>query len=955
MKKSTHCAQCPLHDRPCMQQDFVPEPDILFVGGYPVDTDCRFGAFRGKNSILLRNIVEGVQRTRPINNKLFVDYTYACQCSPEYDSENKKFRINAEIVSHCSVILKQRIDRQKPRAIVALGGDALRALDFKMQLKDMRGGIYHFTSEGRRIPVVATFHIVAVSKSPGYLPTFEKDIRKAVSLAKDGLTDVHMDIRTPTTVPEIVAQLDAILEAARQLKEKNMPPLALAVDTETTALKPYYQEERVIMVSMSHEQGEGLAYPFEHRQCPFTPEEFAIVKEKTAEVLGSPLVSIIMANGKFDTQWLSYHYGIAMQPLAYDVLLAEHVLDEDKKGEYSLKDITRDRFPSMGKYEDELKQHLKDVWDAKDAKIAELEAQHKEAVKKTIVDWWVGLSFDQRKAAYVPWVEKGYVLLSDINDLVDVQYRKLHGELVIPKKYQEALSRLISTVPEDELRTLITLPELVVPEELRVKTYEDADIGILLQYAAIDALTTRMILADQQPDFARERQRIAVTEKALGRKLPTRHCYDVMWDNTVPLCRCIADMEYNGVRLDREKCKHYKEVIAEKIKEAEDVMFTEVGRRFNTSSSSPDLAKILFEEMHLPVKKRTETGAPSTDAETIKELADEYTIPFLDKLLIFRKLDKCLHTYIENWLNYSAYDGKIHAEFNQIGTATYRLSSANPNVQNISFQLKEANLNLKELFIPDTDNDIIMELDISNAEMRVLTAYSKDTALTEAFNTGKDLHCLTAAGISNYTYDDIKAHKEDKTTDQYHKRQLAKKVNFGTIYCMSADRLQQQLWSELKIQEPLEQCQEYLDKFFETYPGVKDYIDTTKAFVARFGYTWTFTGRRRRFAIAQYSRAQASRMGRQAVNARIQTTSSDLVMYNLIDVANWLKPRNGRLLLTVHDSLLFQLPKDTGPILADITNIITNRTAERAPWLPVEWKFDIGCGPNYGDTHGEVQ
>ena len=118
---------------------------------------------------------------------------------------------------------------------------------------------------------------------------------------------------------------------------------------------------------------------------------------------------------------------------------------------------------------------------------------------------------------------------------------------------------------------------------------------------------------------------------------------------------------------------------------------------------------------------------------------------------------------------------------------------------------------------------------------------------------------------------------------------------------MSAERLQQQLWSELRIQEPLEQCQEYLDKFFDTYPGVKQYIDSTKAFVANFGFTWTFTGRRRRFAIARYNSAQAARMGRQAVNARIQTTSSDLVMYNLIDIANWLKTKGGRLLLTVHD------------------------------------------------------
>lgn len=176
-----------------------------------------------------------------------------------------------------------------------------------------------------------------------------------------------------------------------------------------------------------------------------------------------------------------------------------------------------------------------------------------------------------------------------------------------------------------------------------------------------------------------------------------------------------------------------------------------------------------------------------------------------------------------------------------------------------------------------------------------------------------------------------------------------------TIYCMSAQRLQQQIWSEMRIEEPLEKCEEYLNKFFETYPGVKRYIDETKAFVERFGFTWTYTGRRRRFAIAKYNRNQAARMGRQAVNARIQTTSSDLVMYNLIDVANWLRPRNGRVLLTVHDSILSQLPKNIRPVLGELKELITVGTANRAPWLPVEWKFDVGRGPNYGDTHEKVE
>lgn len=171
---------------------------------------------------------------------------------------------------------------------------------------------------------------------------------------------------------------------------------------------------------------------------------------------------------------------------------------------------------------------------------------------------------------------------------------------------------------------------------------------------------------------------------------------------------------------------------------------------------------------------------------------------------------------------------------------------------------------------------------------------------------------------------------------------------------MTGETLRKKLWADLRIEETTEQCNEYLVKFFETYPGVKTYIDQTKKFVQRFYFTYTFTGRRRRFDAGAYDSYQLARMCRQAVNARIQSTSSDLVMYNLIDISRWIKGLGGRILLTVHDSIVFQLPKNVDGVLANLTHLITEKTAERAPWLPVEWKFDVGKGPNYGDTHLEV-
>jgi len=324
-------------------------------------------------------------------------------------------------------------------------------------------------------------------------------------------------------------------------------------------------------------------------------------------------------------------------------------------------------------------------------------------------------------------------------------------------------------------------------------------------------------------------------------------------------------------------------------------------------------------------------------------------------LLSFRKIEKCVHTYLLNWINMSEFDGKLHCKFNQTGTATFRLSSSNPNLQNVPFYLKEADLNLKALFRPDSDEYDLYDLDISNAEMRVLCAYSKDEALIDAFNNGKDLHCLTASGISEYSYEEILANKEDKSTDHYTKRQVAKKVNFGTIYCMMATTLQARLWSDMRIKITLEEAEAYLKSFFDTYPGVHKYITSTQNFVSSFKFTYTYTGRRRRFPIAAHNPRMINRVARQAVNARIQTTSTDIVGKNLTDLDRAIRPLGGRVILTVHDSIVFQLPKGTSGVRELLDNTVVAKTREDCPWLPVEWKYDCGYGPSYGEAKDDVK
>lgn len=171
---------------------------------------------------------------------------------------------------------------------------------------------------------------------------------------------------------------------------------------------------------------------------------------------------------------------------------------------------------------------------------------------------------------------------------------------------------------------------------------------------------------------------------------------------------------------------------------------------------------------------------------------------------------------------------------------------------------------------------------------------------------------------------------------------------------MSAPSLAAQLWAEMRIKVTEEEAQEYLNKFFERYPNVAQYIAATQNAAANFGYVTTFTGRRRRFPIVKYNRSARARVSRQSVNARIQSTSSDLVQRNMIELHKAIKPLGGRLIITVHDSVGFQVPKGTRGMATLLDDVIRKKTAEQFPWLPVEWKFDVARGPSYGECSEEV-
>lgn len=680
MNKTGVCLDCPLRYRESLDLPNNPNPDILFIGGYPISIDVERGPFMGKNSHLLKQVVETVRKQRQGGMQMRLSYSYIAQCAPEYDAENKKYQINADVMHRCSQHILEHIDTEKPKCIVALGTDAIRGLGLKGTEGDLRGGIYQIkTTDGVPIPVVCTYHIVKVSREPGLLPTLKKDINKAFIVASDSLGDQELDLRWHTEADKIVRSLTGLTEYAERFRKAKNRPLPVAIDTETSSLTPYNPNDRMIAVSLSWADLQGYAFAWEHREKKFTPDEYAEMYKALSDLVSSENIYWITANGKFDQQWIRMRYSLPLRSIKYDTMLAEHILDEDKKGEYSLKDITRDRFPSMGKYEEELHEHLEASWQVKRDEIARLTTEHKENEEKRIIEWWTGLEREDRHRFVSGWLERGIILLEDTNSLLDVQLRKYRGEMLITKKYQKSVLKMVKGLDIEERKKLGLHTELVIPPELEHETFEDAPLDVLLKYAAIDALTTRMITKDQREHDFKDDEKLLNRVKVREKQAPkTRGIFNAMQEITMPMSEVLAEMEFNGVRFDRDKARQYRETILESMAEAKDALYTEIGREFNLNSSSPDVANILFDEMHLPVLKRTDSGAPSVDADTLKQLADDHDLPFLHKLLTYRKLDKCLHTYIDNWLKMSELDGRIHCSFNQIGTATYRLSSSNP-------------------------------------------------------------------------------------------------------------------------------------------------------------------------------------------------------------------------------------------------------------------------------------
>lgn len=414
----------------------------------------------------------------------------------------------------------------------------------------------------------------------------------------------------------------------------------------------------------------------------------------------------------------------------------------------------------------------------------------------------------------------------------------------------------------------------------------------------------------------------------LSGELKTKGMLSLYREIEMPVAFVLYDMEKEGIAIDREALKKYGEDLSVSIAELEKRIYKAAGEEFNINSPK-QLGVILFEKLQMPNSKKTKTGY-STSAEVLEKLAVDY--PIVSDILEYRQLTKLKSTYADGLANYIDETGRIHTTFNQTITATGRLSSTEPNLQNIPIRIEQGKM-IRKVFHPAKGN-LFVDSDYSQIELRVLAHVADDEKLIEAFQNGQDIHRTTASHVFGVPFDEV--------TDL--QRRNAKAVNFGIVYGISAFGLSQDLNISRK------EAQEFIDKYFETYPKIKAFLDSTVEQAKKDGYIKTLFNRIRPIPELSSSNFMQRQFGeRVAMNSPIQGTAADIIKIAMIRVHDRLirDKLKSKLILQVHDELLIEtLEEEKEQVIALLEEEMKN-----AVKLKVSMEVGTETGYDWYDAH----
>ncbi|MEZ4988419.1 MAG: DNA polymerase I [Saprospiraceae bacterium] len=448
------------------------------------------------------------------------------------------------------------------------------------------------------------------------------------------------------------------------------------------------------------------------------------------------------------------------------------------------------------------------------------------------------------------------------------------------------------------------------------KTMRQVPVQDIVDYACEDADITLQLFHRLEASLKAEPKLMELYEQMEG-----------------PLVRVLAEMEYEGVNVDADFLKQYSDELAEEIVALDDKIQAEAGVPFNVASPK-QVGEILFDHLKIPYKKsKTKTGQYSTDEETMSEIAPDY--PIAADILRHRGLTKLRSTYLDalpQLINRKT--GRIHTHYNQTVAATGRLSSKDPNLQNIPIRTPEGR-RVREAFVPRDSDHVLLAADYSQIELRLIAEISGDEGMLDAFTNGLDIHRATAARVFDTPYDEV-------DRDQ---RNRAKTVNFAIIYGAGATNLSQQLGISRT------EAKELIDTYFSRYPGLKDYMEKTIQYARDNGYVTTLQGRRRQLLdINSKSSLARSNAERMAINTPIQGTAADMIKIAMLQVQKALQEGGfqSRMILQVHDELVFDTLKTE---LETVKRIILAAMKDALPGLKVPIVVEAGVGDNWLEAH----
>ncbi|MCB0703934.1 MAG: DNA polymerase I [Saprospiraceae bacterium] len=464
--------------------------------------------------------------------------------------------------------------------------------------------------------------------------------------------------------------------------------------------------------------------------------------------------------------------------------------------------------------------------------------------------------------------------------------------------------------------------------------YQPISIKTLIGKGGKNQLTMRDIPVEKVTEYAAEDADITLQLKEyLEPKLQEEKLEELYRTMEEPLIHTLVELEYNGIRLDADYLEKYSVELGKEIQDLERQILKEAGVRFNIASPK-QVGEVLFERLKIPYRwTKTKSGQYSTNEEKLAELAGEH--PIIDAILKHRGLTKLKSTYVDalpRMVNPKT--GRVHSSFNQALASTGRLSSNNPNLQNIPVRTPEG-AKVREAFIPRNEDCVLLAADYSQIELRIIAEISGDEAMLKAFQEGKDIHRATAAGVFSVPFDEV-------TREQ---RYRAKTVNFSIIYGAGSTNLSRQLGI------PRAEAKELIDNYFAQYPGLRNYMERIVDEARENGYVYTLLGRRRYLRdIDSKNGMMRSQAERLAINSPIQGTAADMIKMAMIRIHEKLKAGNfkSKMILQVHDELVFDAYRSE---LDRLKPMIEEEMKNAIPNLKVPILVEMGEGNNWLEAH----